>query len=90
MYYRGKVIVDADPESWTFVNSEYGRDKHGYYANGRRVQGSGFVMLIYNYAKTEKEVFLDGIPLKGADPDSFEVWRPWVTRFKFLRILFVR
>lgn len=78
MYYRGKVIVGADLDSWTFVNSEYGRDKHGYYANGRRVQGSGFVMLIYNYAKTEKEVFLNGIPLEGADAASFEVWHPTV------------
>ena len=78
MYYRGKVIVGADPETWIFVSLQYGRDKHGYYANGRRVQGSGFVMLPYSYAKTDEEVFLNGVPLKDADAATFEVWRPSV------------
>lgn len=46
MYYRGQLIVGADPDSWTFINSQYGQDKNGYYANGRRVLGNGFVMLV--------------------------------------------
>ncbi|WP_286607689.1 DKNYY domain-containing protein [Variovorax jilinensis] len=78
IYFRGKLVAGADPATWKVISAEYAQDKYGYYALGRRVQGSGFVMLDHNYAKTDKEVFMSGIPLKVTDAPTFQAWRPSV------------
>lgn len=75
IYFRGKVMVDVDKESFTRVNQYYGSDKDQVYAGGAPMMGvdrTTIVALDDYYARDRYQVYFLDTPGEIANSAQFE------------------
>lgn len=75
VYYNGKIISGADPETFEYLNYYYSKDKYNIYLKGKPLNKRDIktfrVMGAYN--KDKNGVYFQENIIKEADPASFKV-----------------
>lgn len=74
VYYQGKTVPDADPDSFVVLSELYGKDNaHVYYA-GKTIPGAdpaSFKRLNIEWGKDSRDVYFQTRPIEACDPATF-------------------
>lgn len=75
VYYNGKVVQGADPETIEAMGL-YAKDKKNVYYMGKKINGADPDTIIVwgNYSKDKKNVYFQRTKVEKADTETFEVF----------------
>lgn len=75
VFYKGKLIPGADPNTFEFIEGAYSKDKSRAYYYGDSIKGSSsknFRIMDGSYSTDNKDVYLRTEPLNVCSVDDFE------------------
>lgn len=78
LLYPKKILEEADPETFKFINYTYAKDKTNVYnflysRIVKKADPETFKNINVLYSKDRYRVFYDDVEIEGADPESFEI-----------------
>lgn len=75
VYFEGKVLKEADPNTFETLGFEYSKDANTVYHNAKQISSNPNQFYIYklSYATDHEKVFYRGSILPNANPDKFVI-----------------